>query len=110
MDFVTGLPRSKYHDAIWVAVDPLTKQRHLVPCSTIINACNLTDMFLQHVFQLHGLPQRITSDQEHQIASAFWHSLCARLGIELHLTTTFHLQTDSQTERMNAIIEQYLRS
>jgi len=50
MDFVTGLPRSKDHDAIWVVVDWLTKQRYLVPCSTTIDARDLANLFLQHVF------------------------------------------------------------
>jgi len=110
MDFVTGLPRSKDHDAIWVVVDRLTKQRHLVPCSTTVDARDLADLFLQHVFRLQGLPRTITSDQGPQFASAFWHRLCARLGIELRLSTAFHPQTDGQTERMNAVMEQYLRS
>jgi len=30
------------------------------------------------------------------------------LGIEIKLSTAFHLQTDSQTERMNQELEQYL--
>jgi len=110
MDFVTGLPRSKDHDAIWVVVDRLTKQRHLVPCSTTVDARDLADLFLLNVFQLHGLPRTITSDRGPQFASAFWHRLCARLGIELQLSTAFHPQTDGQTERMNAVMEQYLWS
>jgi hypothetical protein len=32
MDFVMGLPLSNGCNAIWVAVDHLTKERHLVPC------------------------------------------------------------------------------
>ena len=31
------------------------------------------------------------------------------LGIQQNLFTAFHLRTDSQTKRMNAWIEQYLR-
>jgi len=110
MDFVTGLPQSKGHDAIWVVVDRLTKQRHLVPCNTTVDARDLADMFLQHVFRLHGLPRTITSGRGPQFASAFWRRLCARLGIEPRLSTAFHPQTDGQTERMNAVMEQYLRS
>jgi len=77
MDFVTGLTRSKDHDAIWVVVDRLTKQRHLVPCSTTVDAHDLADLFLQHIFRLHGLPRTITSDRGPQFASEFWHRLCA---------------------------------
>jgi len=110
MDFVTGVPRSKDHGDIWVVVDRLTKQRRLVPCSTTVDARHLADLFLQHVFRLHGLPRTITSDRGPQFACAFWHRLCAQLGIEPRLSTAFHPQTDGQTERMNAVMEQYLRS
>jgi len=77
MDFVMGLPRSKDHDAIWVVVDRFTKHRHLVPYSTTIDTRDLADLFLQHVFRLHGLPRTITSDRGPQFASAFCHRLCA---------------------------------
>jgi hypothetical protein len=78
MDFATGLPRSNDYDAIWVVVDRLTEQRHLVPCRTSVDARDLGDLFLQHVFRLHGLPLTITSDRAPQFASAFLApSLCA---------------------------------
>ena len=58
MDFVTGLPASQGYDAIWVVVDRLTKARHLVPCCSSIDAAGLVDLFIQHIFRLHGLPTR----------------------------------------------------
>jgi len=69
MEFVMGLPQSKDHDAIWVVVDRLTKQRHLVPCSTTVGARDLADLLLQHVFRLHGLSRTITLDRGPQFAS-----------------------------------------
>jgi len=76
---------------------------------TTVGARDLADLFLQNVFRLHGLPLTITSDRGPQFASAFWHWLCARLGIEPRLSTAFHPQTDGQTERINSVMEQYLR-
>ena len=109
MDFVTGLPVCDGFDAIWVVVDRLTKQRHLVPCHTTVNAEDLADLFLKNVFRLHGLPDSIISDRGPQFASRFWHHLTACLKTEPRLSTAFHPETDGQTERINAIMEQYLR-
>src|SRR3979411_583979 len=43
-------------------------------------------------------------------ASRFWKHLCFCLKIEPRLSTAFHPQTDGQTERMNAVMEQHLRA
>ena len=109
MDFVTGLPECEGHDAIWVVVDRLSKMRHFVPCKTTINARGLAEMFLKEVVRLHGLPRTIISDRGQQFAAVFWKRLCERLGVDRRLSTAFHPQTDGQTERMNASMEQYLR-
>jgi hypothetical protein len=69
MDFVTGLPLSDGHDAIWVVIDRLTKMRHLVPCSTTVDAKELANLFVMHIFHLHGLPDSIISDRGTQFAS-----------------------------------------
>ena len=108
MDFVTGLPTSQGYGAIWVVADRLTKARHFVPCHSSVDAPALADLFVKHVFRLHGLPQTVISDHGPQFAAAFWQRLCNRLGIDRRLSTAFHPESDGQTERMNAIMEQYL--
>jgi hypothetical protein len=35
--------------------------------------------------------------------------MCKNLGIQQNLSSAFHPQTDGQTERMNAWVEQYLQ-
>jgi transposase InsO family protein len=110
MDFVTVLPWSNGCDAIWVVVDHLTKERHLVPCRMDVDAKELPNLFIAHIFRLHGLPLTIISDRGPQFAALFWKNLCRRLGIQPRLSTAFHPQTDGQTERMNAVMEQYLRA
>ena len=109
MDFVVGLPESKGHDAIWVVVDRLTKLRHMVPCKSSCSSEDLADLFLHNVWKHHGLPNTIISDRGPQFASRFWKALCERLGIAPRLSTGFHPQTDGQTERFNATMEEYLR-
>ena len=110
MDFVTGLPESSGFDAILVVVDRLSKRRHFSPCLTTINAQELAELFLRDIWKLHGLPSTVVSDRGVLFVSEFWKKLCQLLGIKSLLSTAFHPETDGQTERVNASMEQYLRS
>jgi len=109
IDFVVELPECEGFDAIWVVVDRLLKMRHFIPCHTTIDAVGMAKLFLREIVRLHGLPATIVSDRGPQFASTFWGQVCCCLGIDRRLSTAFHLQTDGQTERMNASMEQYLR-
>ena len=109
MDFVVGLPDSEGYDAIWNVACRLTKMRHLIPCHSTIGAHGLAKLFVKHFFRLHGLPEFITSDRETQFVNRFWKRLCVCLGIASKLSTSYHPKTDGQTERLNAIMKQYLR-
>ena len=109
MDFVTGLPLADGYDSICVIVDRFSKQRHLCPCNATIDAPGFAELFIKEVFRLHGLPRTVTSDRGPQFVAAFWKLLCKRLGITVQLSSPYHPQTDGQTERFNAVMEQYLR-
>jgi len=82
VDFVTGLPRSKGFDAICEVVDHLTRQRHLIPCTTTISADGLSFQYCDRVFLYHGLAATIVSDRGPQFTSRFWKHLCSCLGID----------------------------
>lgn len=60
---LVGLPDSEGYDAVWNVACRLTKMRHLIPCHSIITVHGLAKLFVLHVFRLHGLPQKITSDR-----------------------------------------------
>ena len=110
MDFITGLPEDSGYNAILMIVDCLTKMRHLVPCRDTCTARDLAILYLNHVFRYYGLPQSIVSDRGPQFTSEFWKALAELLNIQVCLSTAYHPQTDGQSERMNAVIEQYLRA
>ena len=109
MDFVTRLPEDSEFKGILMVVDRLTKMRHLVPCCDTCNVRELATLYLTHVFCYHGLPLSIISDRGPQFVSDFWKAFCELLSIETYLTTACHPHIDGQSERMNAIMEQYLR-
>jgi transposase InsO family protein len=109
IDFVTGLPDSNGYNAILVVVDRLTKMRNLIPTIKECDAAALADLFIDYVWKLHGLPETIVSERGTQFTLDFWKSLCSLLEISPRYSTAFHPQTDGQMERINAVIEQYLR-
>ena len=110
LDRITGLSVSHGFDALLVVVDRLSKIAHFVPTTTEVNSKGIARLCLDNIFRLHGLPDSIVSDCGTQFVSQFTHSLTDLLSIQQKVSTAFYLQTDSQTERINAVAEQYLRS
>ena len=109
LDWITDLPPSNYHDAILVVVDRLTKQAIFIPTTKSMSAPDVATLFLQHVIRAHGLPEILVSDRDPVFTSHFWRRLLQLLGIRANRSSAFHPQTDGQTERMNSVLEQYLR-
>jgi len=81
---------------------------HYIPCRTDLNTEGFAKLFIDNIFRLHGLPTSIISNRGSIFTSKFWKWIAIKLQIKRDLSTVFHLQTDSQTERINAILEQYL--
>ena len=82
---------------------------HFIPCTESVNAKELCHIMLKEVFKLHGLPLEIISYRGPVFISSFRRSLDSVLGIKDCLTSAYHPESDGQTERLNAILEQYLR-
>ena len=82
---------------------------YFILCNKTTDAPQFARLFVDYIVRLHGLPESLVSDRGTIFTSQFWKSLSQILGIKGRLSTAFHPQTDGQTERMNQIIEQYLR-
>ena len=63
---------------------------------------------MSQVFAKHGTLNNIISDQGKHFISLYWRLFCQLLGIKSNLSTAYHPETDSQTEWVNQILEQYL--
>jgi transposase InsO family protein len=110
MDFITGLPRtSKQHDSIMVVVDKLTKAAHFIPLKTTHRVVDVPDIFLKEVARLHGIPKTIVSDRDPKFTSNFWRGLFKGFGTNLNFSTTYHHESDGQTERVNRVIKDMMR-
>ncbi len=84
------------------------KMVYYKPDKVTIDASALAKVIIEAVIQHHGLPHLIVCDWGSVFTSKFWSSLCYFLSIKRKLSTAFHLQTDSQTERQNSNMEAYL--
>lgn len=110
MDFIMGLPAYKGHTCIFVVVDHFSKGLHLGMLPTKHSARKVTELFTAMVSRLHGLPRSIISDRDPLFFSRFWNELFELSGTKLILGSSYHPQTDGQTEVANQIVEQYLRA
>eukprot|EP00878_Enallax_costatus_P001624 GHUV01001775.1.p1 GENE.GHUV01001775.1~~GHUV01001775.1.p1 ORF type:complete len:1469 (+),score=368.37 GHUV01001775.1:420-4826(+) len=110
MDYITGLPTTVAgNDAVMVFCDRLTKMVHFAACTKTIDAEGSAKLFVQHVFAHHGLPVSIISDRDTRFKSEFWSALMSMLQVNHKMSSAFHPQTDGQTERVNRVLEEYLR-
>ncbi|MBW0565985.1 hypothetical protein O181_105700 [Austropuccinia psidii MF-1] len=92
-----------------VIVDRFSKMAGFIPTMYSITSLDLAHLFIKNIFSKHGLPSSIVSDRGSLFVSSFWTNLCQQLKISRDLSTAYHPETDGQTERVNQILEQYLR-
>ena len=111
MDFVVGLPLiRRKHDSIWVVVDRLTKSAHFLPVGTDYALNKLVELYIREIVRLHGIPISIILDRDPRFTLRFRGKLQEALSTRLNFSTSFHPQTDGQTERVIQVLEDMLRS
>src|SRR6266446_186345 len=106
---IRELPDSKGYNAVLMVVDHLSKRIHAIPTVTSLDSAGVAQLFLEHIWCHHRLPEEVISNRGSAFVSNFSHKLAALLGVKLTPSTSYHLQTDGQTERMNQEIEAYLQ-
>ena len=109
MDFIIGLPKLEDNGSIIVVVDRFSKYATFIAAPIDCTAEETTRLFLKHVVKYWGLPKYIINDRDPRFIGKFWTELFKLMGLELHFSTSFHPQTDGQTERLNDLLKLYLR-
>jgi len=97
-------------DCIFVVVDRLTKFAHFFAIPTNYKAIQVAKLFFEEVFRLHGLPRQIVSDRDGCFINTFWQEIFRLADTELATSTSYHPQTNGQTEIVNKWVEGYLRN
>ena len=100
MDFVTHLPRTPQgHHVVWVMIDWLTKSAHFLAVRMTFTLERFYRLYIREIVRLHGVPVSIVSDRDPRFTAHFWKSFQKAMGTRLTMSTSFHLQTDGQSER-----------
>ncbi|QRV83751.1 Retrotransposable element Tf2 protein [Ceratobasidium sp. AG-Ba] len=87
----------------------MSRMVHFIPTTSRASAADVANLFVTYVWKLHGLPSKTISDRGPQFNSTFLKQLYKRLDIKPSLSTAFRPQTDGLAERLNQVVEIYLR-
>ncbi|KAL5775969.1 hypothetical protein ACOSP7_013526 [Xanthoceras sorbifolium] len=109
MDFIVGFPAIDGARSILVVVDRFSKYAVFIPAPHACPADKAAELFFKNVVKWFGVPGDIVSDRDARFTGKFWTYLFKLMGSELKFSTANHPQTDGQTERINALLEEYLR-
>jgi len=105
IDFITKLLVLAGKNTILVVCNMLSKITHFVATIEGTLVEGLARLFRNNVWKLHRLWESIVLDREPQFVVELTKELSKILGIATKLSTSFHSQTDGQTERINQELE-----
>ena len=106
-----GLLRTqKKHDEVSVIVDRLTKSSHFLPIRETNSLEKLAKLYINEFVRPHGVPLSIVSDRDSRFTSQFLEAIQQAVGTRLNFSSSYHPQTDGQSERTIQILEDMLRT
>jgi hypothetical protein len=90
IDFIVGLPKSRNNSVIMVVVDRISKYAYLCSLQHPFTTSTLAQIFMDHVFNLHGMSHSIFFYRDPTFISNFWQELFRLQGTQLYLNTAYH--------------------
>jgi len=105
MDYISRFPFTKHcHDCAFVFVNRFSKFSILIPYKKSITVDTTALLFFMHIWFHFGIPQTIISDRDSRFLDTFWSIIWSLMDTKLTKFTSFHPQTDGQTEVVNGLI------
>ena len=106
---ITDLPNSNGFNSLLVVVDQgLSKGVILCPTKKTITTKGVATIIFRKLYTRFGLFNKVISDRGPQFSAQFQKELGRILRYKLALSSTYHPQTDRETERVNQELETYL--
>jgi len=109
MDFITSHPNLGNKSIVMVVVDKLSKYNHFFTLSHPFAPNFVAQVFLEQIFKLHGMPTSIVFDRDPTFTKKNWQELFKLQGMQLQLSTSYHLEINGRIEAINKFLETYLR-
>nr|GEW44421.1 putative reverse transcriptase domain-containing protein [Tanacetum cinerariifolium] len=93
-----------------VLVDRLTKSTYFLAIREDYKMKKLARLYIDEIVARHGVPMSIISDYDGRFTLRFCQTLQRALGTRLDMSTTYHPQTDRQSERTIQTLKDMLRA
>nr|GEZ72090.1 putative reverse transcriptase domain-containing protein [Tanacetum cinerariifolium] len=87
-----------------------SKSAHFLPIREDYKTKKLARIYINKIVARHGVPVSMISDHDGRFTSHLWRALQKALGTKLNISTTYHLETDDQSERTIQTLEDMLRA
>ena len=114
IDFMFGFPSDGggplQYDGIMVCVDMFSKRVIAIPVWEAAAAEVMAEQFYRAVVCNRGTPVSLVSDRDSRFTGAFWRKLWALHRTSLKITPAYSPQADGQTERMNRLLQEIMRT
>jgi len=101
INIIGPLPKSNNKDAIVIIVDQFTKMIRLKIMTIAVSSQDIAKIYRNEIWKIHGVLQKILSNQGPQFISKFIKDLSKMLETKRILSIAYYSQTDSQMERIN---------
>ncbi|KAL0290535.1 UNVERIFIED_CONTAM: hypothetical protein Scaly_2667600 [Sesamum calycinum] len=109
MDFISDFPKVNGMASILMVIDSFSKYGIFMVGPHVCSTETVAELFFKNITKYFGVSQDIIGDSDARFTGRFWTTLFNMMGTELKFSIANHPQTDSQTERMNVLLEDYLR-
>jgi hypothetical protein len=107
MDFIVKLPTSHGYNSILTITDTFSKACIFIPCNETIDTTRTALLYATYILPHYRLPSHIISDRDPRFMASIIQELFQSLSIQHNQSTTYHPQTDGQSECSNQKLEQY---
>ncbi|GJU21108.1 putative reverse transcriptase domain-containing protein [Tanacetum coccineum] len=91
-------------------IPELTKSAHFLPIREDYKTEKLAKIYVNEIVARYGVPVSIISDRDGRFTSHLWQALQEALGTRLDMSTSYHPQTNGQSERTIQTLKDMLRA